>query len=147
MKREILFRGKRIDNGEWIDGSLLVLNNPCNNYKIFPQNSLSIHDSLTVDPITVSQFTGLIDKNGKKIFEGDILSFSDSYVPHFAKVIFETDEIGSCGCCYSAFQGSGFVGEILPGSDYSYSCFSEDLRESEIIGNVFDNPELVANHD
>lgn len=150
MKREILFRGKRIDNGEWAEGGAVVDSDSAHIvYQINEHIKRDDYECYAVEvyPVTVSQFTGLIDKNGKKIFEGDILSFSESYAPHFAKVIFATDEIGSCGCCYSAFQGSGFVGEILPGSDYSYSCFSEDLRESEIIGNVFDNPELVANHD
>jgi uncharacterized phage protein (TIGR01671 family) len=159
MKREILFRGKRIDNGEWIDGSLLVLNSPCNNYKIFPQNSLSIHDSLTVDPITVSQFTDLIDKNGKKIFENDILC---------REYYFRRNEDGAT----NHYQAVKFVrfGAYLP-DDYentnSYSWLLGDVPISNydidgfdsknpfwtitsgdlawrVIGNIFDNPELVS---
>lgn len=126
MKREILFRGKSIDNGEWIEGSLLVLNNPCNNYKIFPQNSSSIHDSLAVDPITVSQFTGLIDKNGKKIFENDVVHHGDS------------SEL-----CFVAYKEAGFYcvpaskeRHVLPLEMWVSSCV--------VIGNIFDNPELAA---
>lgn len=145
--REILFRGKSISSNDWIYGSLLVSNSgllqDSKEYMICTPNLEKYH----VLPESIGQFTGLIDKNGQKIFEGDILSFSKSYAPYFAKVIFATDEIGSCGCCFSAFQGSGFVGEVLPGSEYSYSCFSEDLRASEIIGNVFDNPDLVNHHE
>ena len=150
--REILFRGKSIESGEWVYGTGFTdfLNIYLGKRGCFwIWCDYNYNDGLgkrwiEIHPDSIGQFTGLIDKNGQKIFEGDILSFSKSYEPYFAKVIFATDEIGSCGCCYSAFQGSGFVGEIIPGSDYSYSCFSEDFKESEIVGNVFDNPDLVS---
>ena len=150
MIREILFRGKRIDNGEWIEGGVCIGDNCTHIVRQITQH-IKRDDyecyAVEVDPVTVSQFTGLIDKNGKKVFEGDILRFADTSQPHNAVVVFETENIGSCGCCYSAFEGSGFVGKVLPGSEYDYSCFSGDFKESEIIGNIFDNPELVVKNE
>lgn len=134
--REILFRGKRLDNGEWVEGTYLHLNvgkdyicpgavwigtlQPC---------------KYDVDPSTVGQYTGLKDMNGKRIFEGDIVQYEERLfysgnvlVAH--PVMFE--EGGFCVRYYflSNWLRNGFGGNIK-------------LEGIEVIGNIHDNPELL----
>lgn len=112
--REILFRGKRSDNGEWVEGSLWV--------QIDKSYILTLASSrgLEVDPDTVGQYTGLTDKNGKKIFEGDIVLDADEP----CMIAYEN------GCWKEIFQ-----------SDWWSFIYDDD--EVEIIGNIHDNPELL----
>ena len=134
--REIIFRGKRIDNGEWIEGSYIHLNV---NADFICQgrsfNSL-IPIKLEVIPSTVGQYTGLTDKNGKKIFEGDIVAqnWYDHDEPSddsFGEVVFcEYD----CSFSVMDIQKDG----IVPlGRCHAYHW------EAEVIGNIHDNPEVL----
>lgn len=126
MKREILFRGKSIESGEWIYGSLVQLAYECNNVKIFPINSKSVHDSVSIDLKTIGQFTGLIDRNGNQIFEGDVIHHGDA------------SEL-----CVVTYIQSGFY--CVPTSKNKHTLSLEMwLSASVVIGNIFDNQELVA---
>ena len=137
--REILFRGKRLDNGEWVEGDLV--------HSVYKVGDTCVGKfgctlgMLQVDPSTVGQYTGLKDKNGEMIFEGDIL--------HIAKI------------------ADGLGGYYQPPLDYTvnvvvkwdlcawmWETLCEDKLyisfpdawchyECEVIGNIHDNPELL----
>lgn len=128
--REIEYRGKRQENGEWIFGSLLIDE---------IQNSICIVDNkegigYEVEPETVGQYTGLKDKNGKKIYGGDIVDFSyDVFVGNFdtkvAKGIVK-------------FEKGAFWIEI-PELKEQYLLYEVNIDTIEVIGNVTDNLELL----
>ena len=123
--REILFRGKLVDNGEWVQGY------PCRygwigkekNY-IIP-NYTSVLFTAEINPETVGQYTGLTDKNGRKIFEGDIVW--NSYNEDYGKVEWDNDTARFIITC----------------STFTVNFNSVWSEELEIVGNVFDTPELL----
>lgn len=140
--REIKFRGKRLDNGEWIYGSLLVSHfkdDKKERYFItqFSGNYTFEHE---VDPNTVGQFTGLRDKNGRDIWEGDI---------------FKEDGSGIVRSVFRVPGGLAFEDNPVSfGYDhrapvYPYSSIAEMQSVlwlsqcCEVIGNIHDNPELL----
>lgn len=142
--REILFRGKRVDNGEWLKGYLHKIDGIGKGYRAFAIQVQDIDSRMCrphsheVIPETVGQFTGLTDKNGKKIFEGDIVRLEDFWDEGKVFIVKYTDDkVGSCGCCFPEFGGIGFVMEAKDGERV---CYDKDVI---VIGNVTDNPELL----
>ena len=128
--REILFRGKRIINGDWVEGNLFILDSPNTNTQILIGTDI-YRIPYYVIPSTVGQYTGLTDKNGKKIFEGDIIDTPDRLV----KVVW--------------FEGNAqFDLHFIRYKDnVAITIFKGihmiDLKEYEVIGNIHDNPELL----
>ena len=118
--REILFRGKRLVDGEWIVGYFVVTGRYS---AIKPKGEVYYG----VDPSTVGQYTGLTDKNGKRIFEGDIVQYGDAV----HEVVFEQRN----GTAYFGLVYSSI--ETLPFGHY------QDLKQITILGNIHDNPELL----
>lgn len=154
--REIKFRGKRVDNGDWVEGFLAdsISDNPCIMPKPFfatkdfgeidengnpiLEDSIAIGGFYNVVPETVGQFTGLIDKNGKEIYEGDVLKTTYQYQDTFKEYIavVEHDELNPCFVMVYKFQGNGHTCH-----EYDFVCVG--LRKNEVIGNIHDNPELL----
>jgi uncharacterized phage protein (TIGR01671 family) len=128
--REILFRGKRIDNGKWIEGDLdrgLFTNIDFISYF----KTIGERLSFEVFPESVSEFTGLTDKNGKKIFEGDIVidKYSKEKFGFVGTVIYNPT--------LTQFQ---IYSDKQP--DYIVNLGSRS-QSTKVIGNIYDNPELL----
>lgn len=122
--RDILFRGKERFNGKWLYGNLIKYRNG-----EFAIQSMDKDHNVAVPVIadTIGQYTGLTDRNGTKIFEGDIVKYGDT----IHEVVFETrNKTAYFGLVYSSI-------ETLTFGHY------QDLRQIQVIGNIYDNPELL----
>ena len=138
MEREIKFRGKRVDKEEFAFGDLLTgMGYKKGKFFILPHLSYYPSDCKSVDgyeviPETIGQYTGLKDKNGKKIYEGDIIRSFDS----------NDDAI----LHYIVWEEAGFVA-LYKGRYFRSKCFLNqdwlDEFDKEVIGNIHDNPELL----
>lgn len=143
--REIEFRGKRIDNGEWVEnGSYVYIHKDDwgqRNHLIY---NLYGENPKSVDPNTVGQFTGLKDKNGKKIYEGDI-TVAKCYPSGKDERSFKNRK------CVVKWSGYGFTFLVVNEKDnnslYHYGgiVLGQNGDKLEVIGNIHDNKELLEN--
>ena len=133
--REILFRGKRVDNGEWIQGDLVQFL-PHGIVRIVTQEPP--YKDAEVDSDTVGQFTGLTDKNGRKIFEGDIIHLE------YSQVFFGGVYFGEYTAEVSYKEGCFITDGMNNGDEIETPLSGFDNDEVEIIGNIHDNPELLG---
>ena len=133
--REILFHGKRADNGEWVEGDLLQTRYHSGHieYQIMPQTPVS--SAYPVLPETVGQYTGLTDKNGRKIFEGDICKFKRFNDVHIGKVVFNVTT-ASFIMWYQPIVGAY-------GEKATQKMLLSVCDNIEVVGNIHGNPELM----
>ena len=134
--REIKFRGKRVDNGEWVYGSLIKVND---DYHIHSFRAINTDPTLLdrfmygVIPESVGQYMGLNDKNSIKIFEGDILKcWHESNC---------CNEIKMMGIFEVVYHRTGFYRK---NGCYDLLGFADETEIREVIGNKFENKDLLC---
>lgn len=160
MTREILFRGKRIIDGEWVESNIAFVDNTPKGARGFvvagyDYNSDDVPKVLypmEVKPETIGQFTGLKDKNGKKVFEGDLFKheilrshptdqWGGSYwISVICEVCFRAPEF-SCRVIRQNVKAWGFE------FNFDGSAMGELPSSFVVIGNIHDNPSLLKNED
>lgn len=128
MKREILFIGKRLDNGQWVEGSLIGEDVIVGNIVDFEEDYFTTEFWYRVDPETVGQFTGRYDKNDKEIFERDIVVNKNIHGKKWI-VEYRTD--------------SEYVGFVLKEIGTNGISLFTSWNDIEVIGNIHDNKELL----
>lgn len=131
--REIKFRGKRIDNGEWVCGYYVYYGwAGKQKHYIVPEYASDLY-AVEVDQKTVGQYTGLKDMNGKEIYEGDIVERFDH---------------GQVRQLYLVKFDKGCFGASLDNIRFYFLTFDHVCTEQvEIIGNIYDNPDLLEGGD
>lgn len=128
MENRFLYRGKRIDNGEWVEGFLMdenYINTPFNDNEVGGR----FDDPVEIDESTLCQCTGLRDKNGKLIYENDIVNCI---------------EAECCGRIVWNESEAGFYFDVLlEDGTYEEERIYDYVDCMDVIGNIFDNPELL----
>lgn len=134
MNREILFKAKRIDNGEWVEGYYVYCRK---RHYILPVLNKAIgfdereDEWVEVDPGTICQYTGLTDKYGRKIWENDILkaNLDESYPEDITYIKILWNE---CGFCVNENYSTDI-----------WTLEKWDAEHFQVCGNIFDNPDLL----
>lgn len=161
--REIKFRGKRADNGEWVYGDLVTvetIDGIPTRKEILPFDAVIFDATEEVEEDTIGLFTGLHDKNGKEVYEGDILVICE-YENMLKGVVceesehelFTLDELkGELQQQYKSvihYEDCSLFASEQDGCDIYLASLAGDMRKSypifeyEVIGNIHDNPELL----
>ena len=145
-----IYRGKRIDTGEWKEGYLLGVQKQVDGKDLFfivDENN----ESHRVNPETIGEYTGLTDKNGVRIFEGDILEsfYKKKRIVSVVKYGgFEPEFFYECAEAQGFFlHGMKLYGLYAYDLASSEMMFVEDMRQAKIIGNIHDTPELLGGND
>lgn len=130
--REILFKAKRIEDDEWIEGYYQKRHNFLGNeeHLIFHVDGHTVWEYTEIDPETLCQFTGKTDKNGKRIWENDVVWLVYDGKEHIYQIVWDNSELD--------FKATN--GEENYGSNFEYLLCCDEI---EVIGNIFDNPELL----
>ena len=152
MDREILFRGRRLDNGQWVYGYY-----SCDIGKYHFIKSINDYLDYRIDPNTLGQFTGLMDMNNNKIFEGDIVGLPESdingvkYKNRYVRVVEWINDgfflIDNCTMGGEVRKyGDRIALEISLNSNYAglARCFNDRGLSYIVIGNIQDNLELLT---
>lgn len=160
--REILFRGKRVDNGEWVEGGIIPLDiesgyvfiaEPYLLASTLPVYEIVKNHTRLVIPETIGQHTGLTDKNGKKIFEGDIVKTQPFYDRPYSNKRKSKQFIGVVEYKIRTFKGNSFYSKQDYQAEWGLKFYEDfekythyswgELWICEVIGNIHDNPELL----
>lgn len=134
-----LYKAKRKDNGDWVEGSFVTLN--CINPRIIINKKyikgLSVIDSFEIDPETLCECTGLKDKNGKLIFEGDIVKYKNNYYNDLTAIVEQKE------ARYGIWDKTP-ENKVNDKYCFIFNCICMYLGQYEVIGNKFDNKELLG---
>lgn len=152
--REMLFKAKRIDNGEWLEGYYASVDGVHYIYTGALCNGglYVVAERFEIDSSTLCQYTGLTDKNGKKIWENDIVKVRHEKYPEIPDTEFDLFPTAT------VYTRNYAVEFINTGSNYGYRCRNRSIHflitknaiynhDVEVIGNIFDNPELLKDGD
>ena len=139
MSREVLFKAKRKNNGEWVEGGFFKEPYTDKTFIIgWNSTGMGFNEFIEVNPETVCQYTGLTDKNGKEIWENDVITISaysyDEPEDDYTGIVIYSEYCA--GWCLKDINHDCM---ILPICD----CAGSYITENHYIGNIFDNPELL----
>jgi uncharacterized phage protein (TIGR01671 family) len=161
LPRTILFKAKRLDNREWVEGYLVpfCINTYKKGYELIDVDGINYdeldyfnpsYNSYEIDPTTLSQFTGWKDNHNHRIFENDIVEIVSSAKHSYKYLIWwcrEMNMMVAIDLRHISFNGTDYYSNKAY-RDYDTFCFMMqdpygDAQDIKVIGNIFDNPEMI----